>query len=122
MALARAVVGMTPEGKRIVRYSDESAVNTLLAVTVGGFKGRKFLHATAKYSAAPTQAGVTAVLDSGAGAAYDTTLNTGTANAQSNAYIPVGGLMLGDTDAIVVTAPAGGGGITAAVAVYMEEN
>jgi len=119
--MERTQVGTTPEGAKIFRYTDVSAANTLLALTIAGGIGRRFLHSVVKYSATPVQAGVTVGLDSGVGAAYDGTFNTGTANAQTTVYQPVGGLLFGGDDAIVVTAPAGGGVITAAISVYTEE-
>lgn len=75
---------------------------------------------TVKYSAAPTQAGVTTELDSGIGSAYDTTLNTGTANAQNTVYIPGDAVKYGKDDSIRVTAPAGGAGITSSISIYTE--
>lgn len=105
-------------GKKLERHVETSAANTALTVTVPADKARRLLLVTVKYSAAPTQAGVTTTLDSGAGAAYDVTLNTGTANAQTTLYQPAQDLLFGDDDAIVIVAPAGGVGITAAVAIY----
>jgi hypothetical protein len=75
-----------------------------------------------KYSAAPTYAaGVTVTLNSGLGAAYDTVLNTGVANAQNVAFIPSSELIIMPDDQIDVSAPAGGGVITSASAIYCEE-
>ena len=96
----------------VVRDKDQSAANTALTVTTPTGAVRKLLFVTVKYSAAPTQGGVTVELDSGAGAAWDTPLFTGTANAQNNVYLP--------DDAIKVTAPAGGGVLTSAISVYTE--
>lgn len=109
------------EDRRIHRHSEASAANTALTVSVGGHAGKRLLQVLVKYSAAPTHAGVTTELDSGAGAAYDTTLNTGAANAQNTVYNPGGTLLIGSDDAIKVTAPAGGAGITSQISVYTED-
>lgn len=105
-------------GKKLDRHVETGAANAPLTVTVPADKARRLVLVTVKYSAAPTQAGVTTTLDSGAGASYDVVLNTGAANAQNTVYLPDGELMFGSDDAIVVVAPAGGAGITASVAVY----
>lgn len=107
--------------RRIDRHSDASTANAPLTVTVQGQAGRRLVQVLVKYSAAPTQAGVTTEMDSGAGAAYDTTLNTGAANAQSTVYNPGGTIIIGSDDAIRVTAPAGGAGITSQISVYTED-
>lgn len=80
----------------------------------------RLLYVTCAYSAAPTQAGVTVTLDSNLGAAFDTTLTTGTANAQYTFYLPNGELLIMPDDAIVVSAPAGGAGITASIVIVTE--
>lgn len=105
-------------GKKLHRHVETGSANTALTVTVPADVARRLVLVTVKYSAAPTQAGATTTLDSGAGAAYDAVLNTGAANAQTTVYLPAGDLLFGSDDAIVVVAPAGGAGITAAVAVY----
>lgn len=104
----------------IERLSEASAANTIKALSTLIGKPRRLVFTTVKYSAAPTQAGVTVELDSGAGAAYDAVLDTGTANAQTSVYIPSDDLIIGDDDIIKVTAPAGGGALTAQIAIYTE--
>lgn len=111
----------TGEGS-IWRYVETGSANTLLTASVPAVGGPfRVLLVTVKYSASPTQAGVTTTLNSGAGAAYDTVLNTGSSNAQTTVYHPSADLILGKDDALDVAAPAGGAGITAAVAVYVEK-
>lgn len=117
MPVTTTLVGQSG-GKKIHRHVETGSANTQLVVTVPGGSGRRLLQVLTKYSAAPTQAGVTTEIDSGAGAAYDSTLNTGAANAQNTAYVPQEKPMVGNDDAIRVTAPAGGIGITASVSVY----
>lgn len=109
--------------KRGRRFTDASAADTLLALSTPAVPVSrlpfKVSYVAVKYSAAPTQAGVTIELDSGAGVAYDTTLSTGSANAQNTVYFPTGDdLILANGDAIRVTAPAGGGVITSAISIY----
>lgn len=100
--------------------TDTSAANTALAVTVPSGAARRLVMVAVKYSAAPTQTGVTTELDSGTGTDYDTTLNTGTANALNTVYIPGDAVKYGKDDSIRVTAPAGGAGITSSVSIYTE--
>lgn len=107
-------------GKKLERHVETGAANTALTVTVAAGAARRLLAVLVKYSAAPTQAGVTTTLDSGAGAAYDTLLNTGAANAQNTAFLPAADFKFGTDDALVIVAPAGGVGITASVSVYTE--
>lgn len=102
----------------LTRTSGASAANTAKTVSTPADRQRQLLFVTCKYSAAPTQAGVTTTLNSGAGTAYDAVLNTGSANAQTTVYVPSGTIIVTDDDAIDVTAPAGGVGITSAIAIY----
>lgn len=104
----------------IEKLTNQSAANTALSLTTPTGKRRRYLFSTVKYSAAPTQGGVTVEVDNGVAAAYDTILNTGTANARDNAHFPDGKLELGDNDAIKVTAPAAGGAITSSITIWTE--
>lgn len=92
------------------------------AITVSTSTGEKLrlISATANYSAAPTQAGVTVVLESGLGAGYNTTLLTGDEDAQSTILLPTNDIIIDGTDAFKVTAPAGGGVITCSVEIRCE--
>lgn len=121
MAIAVNQEKVYRDQSRLVRATEAGLANTSLTVTVPIVAPSRLSHVTAKYSAAPTQAGVTITLDSGAGAAYDAVLLTGSANAQTTVLIPTDDLLLSAGDAIVVVTPAGGGVLTAAVAVYIEE-
>jgi hypothetical protein len=107
---------ITRQGGRL-RGAEAGTANTQLVSTHTGERC-ELVMVTCKYSAAPTQAGVTVSLDSGAGAAYDAVLSTGSANAQTTVYTPTVPIPILSDDAIVVTAPAGGGGITAAITIY----
>lgn len=120
MAVTAKPVGHV-RGKQLTRYVETGAANTQLVATIAAGTARRLVAVLVAYSAAPTQAGVTTVLDSGAGAGYDNTLDTGSANAQYTVYGPSVEIFFGDDDAVVVTAPAGGAGITASIAVYTAE-
>lgn len=67
------------------------------------------------YSNTPTQTGVVYTLDAGEGAAYDTVVQTDSANARYGNYIPNNRLRLGPDDQLDVLAPAGGGSLTSSV-------
>lgn len=105
---------------RYRRYSEASAANTAMTTTTPTGVACRVLYSTVAYSAAPTQAGVTHILDSGVDAAYDATISTGTANAQYTVFQPTADFALAGTDAFKVTAPAGGAGITAAIVIVVE--
>jgi hypothetical protein len=109
-----------PQGIR-ARHVDTGVANTLLNVSRPAGHAGKLIAVTARYSAAPTQAGVTVTLDSGAGASYDFTLFAGNANDQNNIYVPAVPIPLMDDDAVLVSCPAGGATITATVSIVTEE-
>lgn len=103
----------------LVRTVGTGTANAITAVSTPTATGTfQLVMVTAKYSGAPTQAGVTVTLNSGAGAGYDTLLTTGTANAQNTVYIPAAPIFLAADDVIDVSAPAGGGSLTSSVAIY----
>lgn len=110
---------ITDIGGRYRRYVETSAADTALTMTVNPGVPFRVLDALTSYSAAPTQTGVVHALDSGAGAGYDGTLSTGSANARYTAYQPTR-LTLGGDDAFTVTAPAAGGVITGSISCYIE--
>lgn len=97
-----------------------SGANATQTVSPATGKLRRVLWVIVRYSAAPTHAGVTVTLNSGQGAAFDTFISAGSANAQHSSYVPVGGLILGPNDTIDVTAPAGGAAITSSVHIKEE--
>jgi len=87
--------------------------------------GRKLLvhQVLVSYSGAPTQAGVTVNLDSGLGAGYDGVLLTGDANARYTIF-PTNLLkpfIVMEDDVLTITAPAGGGVLTASITILAEE-
>jgi hypothetical protein len=116
MAITKTVEH-TPFGTLVI-FSQTSAASTAQTCSTDALQSYRVLLATCKYSAAPTQTGVITTLNSGIGAAYDTALNTGTANAQVTAYQPSEPLIIAKADAIDVLAPAAGGVITSAVLIY----
>lgn len=123
-AITVASVSAPKPGGSVFEYYGTGTANqtdTLTSTPVGGGYAEKLLWVSVKYSAAPTQTGVTIAIDSGLGAAYDTTITTGSANIQSTFFFPDHGeVWLGKGDAIVVTAPAAGGVITAAIVICTE--
>lgn len=122
MAVVAATRTETKQARHIERWVGTSAANTeiTLSTTASPSALRRLLYVAVKYSAAPTQTGVTVTLNSGAGAAYDTLLTTGTSNAQSTFYIPGSEVLLMSDDVIDVVGPAAGGAVTGAVAIYTE--
>ena len=113
-----------PNGSHYRKYSATSAANqtdTATTTAVAKTKLQKLCYVAVKYSAAPTQAGVTVTLDSGEGAAFDILLYTGSANAQNNMYVPDRDIVLMQGDAILVSMTAAGGVITATTTVVLEE-
>ena len=115
MAIAKTVEH-TPWGTLVI-FSQASAANTEQTCSTDAKQPYKLLAAYARYSAAPTQTGAITTLNSVVGAAYDTPLNTGTANAQTTIYQPTD-LIINSGDAIDVLAPAAGGAVTSAVLIY----
>ena len=111
---------LTAGPSSVERLSEASAADTSKSLSTPSGKARRLVFASVKYSAAPTQAGVTFDLDSGAGAAYDVNLNTGSANAQSTVFIPSNDFIISDDAVIKVTAPGGGGVITSQIVIHTE--
>lgn len=105
----------------VVRVTGLSDANAELTVNIPTAVRRRLLIVTVKYSANVTQ-NVTVILDSHAGSAWDTILETiALAAASDGVWIPdLGDLVIGINDAIKIVAPAGGGGVTSAIAVYLE--
>ena len=102
------------------RFSDESAANSIITVTTPVGRVRRILYVTVVYSTSVTEA-VTVTLNSGAGANWDTLLQTIVLTAATDGvWIPDGDLFITDDDVLVVTAPAAGGSDTAAIAIYTE--
>jgi hypothetical protein len=104
---------------RLIRTVATSEADTIGAASSPDVdQAQELVMVTVHYSAAPTQAGVTVTLNSGAGAGYDTLLTTGTANAQNTVYLPSAPLFIAPDDVIDVSAPAGGGVITSSISIY----
>ncbi len=108
---------------RLIRLTEESAANTALTVVADPPAGQEweFLYAAVHYSAVPVQGGVTATLNSAKGAAFDTLMAAGAANAQDTLIWPGGPTPIFPDDTLDVLAPAAGGAITSAVSVYMRK-
>ncbi len=100
------------------RISAESAANTAQTVSTTTGPIRRLLMVTVKYSSAVTQ-NVTITLNAGAGASWDTLLQTiALAAATDGTWTPNDDIYILKDDVIDVLAPAGGGGITSAVSIY----
>jgi hypothetical protein len=89
-------------------------------VTAAGLK-RRVLFATIAYSATVTLS-VTITLLSALGAAWNTVLASVVFSAQTGGVWvpPHSEFVIAPNDQIQVTAPAGGGGVTSAIAIYSE--
>ena len=110
-------------GNGYERFSGTGTANqsdTLTSTAPGKGYGQKIKYVTVSYSAAPTQTGVTIAIDSGLGAAFDTTVFTGAADTRYTFWVPDHEIPLSGDDAIIVTAPAAGGSITASVVIVLE--
>jgi len=107
-----------------IRRRDIGTSGAAAAQTVSTPSGdpKRILQVLIAYSASPTYSGsdLTIKINSGAGAAYDTVVQTGTNNGQYQAYVPVEPLYLLDDDVLDVTVPSGGGAITSSISIYSE--
>jgi len=100
------------------RFSEQSAADTAQTVSTTTGKARHLQMVTVKYSASVTQ-NVTITLNAGAGAAWDTLLQTiALAAATDGLWIPDEEILLLSDDELDVLAPAGGGAVTSAVSIY----
>lgn len=118
MALLRRISDASDFPGRIDRHTDESAAATALTVIVPSGTLRQILLVTAKYSASETK-NITITIDSGAGASWDSLLETITlAPATEGIWIPDSEIFLSEDDTLDVVAAAGEAGVTVAVAVY----
>lgn len=110
------------QGRHFERWTGASAADTALTISTDTSPSapRRLVYVAVHYSAAPTQTGVLVTLNSGVGAAYDTVLSTGTANAQNVHYAPASEVILFANDVIDVLAPAAGGAVTSAITICTE--
>ncbi len=112
------------EGGSTISYYGTSTANqadtlTSTAVPTGGCQ--RLLYAVCNYSGAPTQAGVTIEIVSAVSSAYDTLLQLHIANAQKNVYIGDPEIWLLPGEAVRISAPAGGGTLTSACKIVLEQ-
>ena len=123
MAMTQSKVGpMNQYEGSIHRFIETGSSNTQLVSTLPApGQPYRLISVIVAYSNTPTQTGVVTSLDSGAGSGYDATLNTGAANARYTVFQGTNDLIFGGDDAILVTCPAGGAGITASVSIYIEK-
>lgn len=114
------IVASSPGTRRTVfRATDAGLANTLLNVSVDPTQIRaNIFFITIKYSERVKE-DVTITLNSGVGAAFDTLLETIPLSQETDAvWIPDNEIFLMDDDTLNISAPAGGAGITCAIAVY----
>lgn len=107
-------------GYRVAKTVQTGTANTELSVTVTPDRIRRVSHVLCAYSGTPTQAGVQVAFDSADGAAYDTVVAEGDANARYTAWFGEG-MILAPGDGLRVVAPAGGAGVTASITVVLVE-
>ena len=104
----------------LARDTGESDPDTDVTVSTSTGHCRRLLFVTVKYSAPVTQ-NATVTLNSGMGAAWDTVWATiALVAAKDGVYTPDGKMTIADDDVIDVVAPAGGPGITSAIAIETE--
>ena len=121
-------LGVTKDGGRLYRYSQSKAINVALVDDIQPGSNFRVVSANVSYSAAPTQAGVQIVLESGAGAAFNFPLKVGAANGQYTNYpdesggeqASAAGPLFGHDDKLQVNAPAGGAAVSVAASIYIE--
>lgn len=107
--------------KALTRTYGTSAAASSDTLTSPSTGRRRLKYVTVAYSGTPTQAGVTISIDSGLGAGYDCVLTTGSANARYTVYVPAEDVVtLLDGDAVLVSAPSGGGALTSAIVIVTE--
>lgn len=106
------------------RHHDTSVADTALTVSTpvpDRNKPFRLLWVAVEYSATATQAGITVVINSGAGAAFDTIIHTGSSDAEDSFFLPDGDLFLLHDDIIAVTAPAGGSSVISTIIIMTQE-
>jgi len=119
MAIVKVSTGTKGRGN-LNKYTQASGANAAQTCSTDGGQVEKLLYVLTSYSATPTQTGVTITVNSNTDAAYDTLLNTASANVRYNLYNPTDDIIIRKGDALDVTAPAGGAGITSAISIYTE--
>ena len=121
-------LGVTKDGGRLYRYTQSKANNLALVDDIQPGSNFRVVSASIAYSAAPTQTGAQIVLESGAGAAFNTQLRIGAANAQYTNYpdesggeqASGAGPLFGGDDKLQINAPAGGAAVSVAASIYIE--
>jgi hypothetical protein len=104
-----------------VPANGQSAANASQSVATATGLKRRILYATIQYSTTVSLS-VTVTLLSALGAAWNTVLATVVFTAQAGGVWvpPHAEFIIAPGDSIQVTAPAGGGGVTSAIAIYNE--
>lgn len=107
-------------GTTIKRTTGQSGANAAQTVSSPSGEQRRIEKVTVKYSESVT-VDVLLTLNSGAGSAWDTLLPTIPLTAAKNGlWLPDDEVLLAEGDVLDVLAPAGGVGVTSAVAIYTD--
>ncbi len=125
-AISATLVGAPKlkEGGSTISYYGTSTANqadTLTSPVVPTGGCQRILYAVCNYSGSPTQAGVTVEIVSAVSSAYDTLLQLHIANTQKNVYVGDPEVWLLPGEAVRISAPAGGGSLTAACKIVLEQ-
>lgn len=119
LSTTRALGSLGRQSQLHDKHSDQSASGANLTVSTPSGNVRRILFVTVKYSAAAT-VNVTITLNSGAGSAWDTLLQTIALTGDTDGlFIPNGPLIISGDDIIDVFAPLLAAQ-TSAVAIYSE--
>ena len=105
---------------KITRTTGQSDANAAQTVSSPADEQRRIEKVTVKYSGS-VSVSVLLTLNSGTGAAWDVLLPTITLTAATDGvWIPDDEVLLKSDDVLDVLAPAGGEGVTSAVAIYTD--
>lgn len=112
-------------GGKLARSSGTGTANqadALSSPAVGKGTVERLVYVALQYSGAATYTGtdLTVQIDSGLGASFDTTLSSGSDDTQAFVYSPDEEIWLLPGDAVKVSAPAAGSGVTASIVIVRE--
>lgn len=124
-AITPVLTSVAVRGGSIMRYHGTGTANqsdTLTSPVCPAHASQRIRHVIVVYSDTPTQTGVIITLDSGISSAHDAVLLTGSADVRYTLWQPDEDLWLLPGDAIIVSAPAAGGVITASISIALEQD
>jgi hypothetical protein len=119
--MTTAVAGTLTNTPHLLKTIDISEANTALELaTAVSSRPQRLIAVMVRYSANVTE-DVLVTYDAAHGIDYDTLIQTISLTLlSSGSWIPTDRLLIGDGDKILVVAPAGGDGVTAAVTIITE--